>query len=123
MRLAFVAALFTLSVFACLAAAEPSAQDVLRYGEQLSQECVTCHRRDGKDDGIPSIIYLSEEEFITALTLYKTGRRRNKVMVSVAASLDENQMRALAAYMTSLSKAPANAANPPRPRLAPAPGR
>lgn len=125
MRLAFAATLLTLPIFAVMAAAETDQQKLVRYGEQLAQECVTCHRRDGKDDGIPSIIYLSEEEFVTALNLYKTGQRRNKVMVSVAASLDETQMRALAAYLTSLGKAPANAPpvppNPPRPKPALAP--
>ncbi len=120
MRLALVAAMLTPPLFACLAAAETDQQKLLRYGEQLAQKCVTCHRRDGKDDGIPSILALNEEEFLTALSLYKTGRRRNKVMVSVAASLDDTQMRALAVYLASLSKTASNGGpNPPKPQPVP----
>lgn len=92
-------------------------QRLLRYGEQLAQECVTCHRRDGKDEGIPPITLMSEEDLISALNLYKTGRRDNKVMVSVAASLDESQMRALAAYLTTLGRSQQPAARPaPKPK-------
>lgn len=99
------------------AIAQDSREELLRYGEQLAQECVTCHRRDGKDEGIPGIIFMSEADIIAALTLYKTGRRDNKVMVSVAASLDERQMQALAAYLSSLGQA-APPPTPPKPRLA-----
>ena len=113
MRVGFAAALLV-APFICPAATAQDADraKLLRYGEQLAQECVTCHRRDGKDDGIPPITLMSEDDFLSAMTLYKTGQRDNKVMVSVAASLDESQMRALAAYMTSLGKPPAPAAAP-----------
>ena len=70
------------------------------YGEHLAQECVSCHRRDGKDIGIPGIFTMSEAEFINAMMLYKTGRRKNKVMVSVTGSLDDTQIRALAIFLT-----------------------
>jgi hypothetical protein len=49
-------------------------------------ECFTCHRRDGVDVGIPGITSMTEEELLIALTLYKTGQRKNKVVASVAAS-------------------------------------
>lgn len=77
---------------------------LLRYGERLALECLTCHRRDGKDFGIPGIVDMSEADIVTALTLYKTGLRTNKVMVSVAASLDQGQMQAVARYLSSLGK-------------------
>ncbi len=120
MRLAVTAALLLLPVFAWAQDADAERQKLLRYGEQLAQECVTCHRRDGKDEGIPPIALMSAEDLISALTLYKTGRRDNKVMASVAASLDESQMRALAAYLTSVAKAqpaqPSNGPRPPKPK-------
>lgn len=84
--------------------AELSSDKLMRYGERLAQECLMCHRRDGKDFGIPGIVEMSEAEIVTALTLYKTGLRPNKVMVSVAASLDQQQMQAVARYLSSLSK-------------------
>jgi cytochrome c553 len=85
-------------------AADMSREKLLRYGEQLAQECVTCHRRDGKDVGIPGIVAMTEQEFVDAMMLYKTGRRKNKVMVSVTGSLEAAQIQALAIYITSQSK-------------------
>lgn len=85
-------------------AAEPASDKLMRYGEHLAQECVACHRRDGKDVGIPGIVSMGEGEFVNAMMLYKTGRRKNKVMVSVAGSLDETQIRALAIYFTAAKK-------------------
>jgi cytochrome c553 len=83
------------------AATDMSRDKLMRYGEQLAQECVACHRRDGKDVGIPGIVKMTEQEFVDAMILYKTGRRKNKVMVSVTGSLDATQIQALAIYFTS----------------------
>lgn len=47
------------------------------------------------------------------LHAFQEGRRTNPVMVSVARSLDERQIAALAAYFASLPK-PAAAASQPR---------
>jgi cytochrome c553 len=85
-------------------ASDMSREKLMRYGEQLSQECVSCHRRDGKDVGIPGIVAMTEQEFVDAMMLYKTGRRKNKVMVSVTGSLDTTQIQALAVYFTSQTK-------------------
>ncbi len=81
-----------------------SEADLKRYGEQLSQECLTCHRLDGKDVGVPPIVDLSREEFVKALQLYRTGLRSNPIMVSVASTLDDEQIEALALYFSTLNK-------------------
>jgi cytochrome c553 len=60
---------------------------------------------------IPSIAGRPEAEFIELLRAYREGA--NAVMVSVARSLDEEQMAALAAYFGSLPQAPSGA-GPPR---------
>lgn len=86
-----------------LAAATDDAR-LKSYGRHLAQECSGCHRIDGIDNGIPSIIGWDAERFITTLKFYKTGARSNPVMVSVAGSLDDEQLAALAAYYGSLSK-------------------
>jgi cytochrome c553 len=75
-----------------------------RYGQHLAQECTGCHRIDGVDNGIPSIVGWDDERFVTTLRFYQTGARPNPVMVSVAKSLDDEQVRALAAYYGSLPK-------------------
>ena len=73
-------------------------------GERIALECFSCHRRDGKDMGIPGIVGMKEADIVNALTLYKTGLRTNKVMMSVTTSLEAAQLQAVAAYMSSLSK-------------------
>jgi len=72
------------------------------YGEYLSGECVTCHKVNGHDDGIPSIIKWPNENFIDALYQYKTKIRENAVMQNVTKRLGDAEMAALAAYFGSL---------------------
>jgi cytochrome c553 len=74
------------------------------YGRHLAQECTGCHRIDGVDNGIPSIVGWDAQRFMTTLRFYQAGARTNPVMVSVAKSLDEDQVAALAAYYGSLPK-------------------
>ena len=76
------------------------------YGRHLSGECSACHRIDGVDNGIPSITGWNPEEFVHTLSFYRNGERNNPAMVSVAQSLDDDQMKALAAYYGSLAKGP-----------------
>lgn len=72
------------------------------YGEHLSRECTTCHRLDGIDNGIPSIIGWDDDQFVATLRFYQEGLRDNAAMVSVAKSLDDEQLRALATYFASI---------------------
>jgi cytochrome c len=87
-------------------AAEALAQEgrIKAYGKHLAQECTGCHRIDGIDNGIPSIIGWQADLFIVTLKFYRSGTRTNPVMVSVANSLDEKQLEALATYFGSLPK-------------------
>lgn len=100
-KILLLLAAMTPALVALSHAADMSREKLMRYGEQLAQECVACHRRDGKDVGIPGIVKMSEQEFVDAMMLYKTARRKNKVMVSVTGSLDATQIQALAIYFTS----------------------
>jgi cytochrome c553 len=74
------------------------------YGRHLAQECTGCHRIDGVDNGIPSIIGWKADTFIATVKFYQSGARTNPVMVSVANSLNEKQLEALATYFGSLPK-------------------
>lgn len=74
------------------------------YGQHLSRECTTCHRIDGTDNGIPSIIGWPAEEFMTTMQYYKEKLRPNVAMQSVAQSLEDQDFRALALYFGSLPK-------------------
>lgn len=83
----------------------PPDSKVLAYGKHLASECSGCHRLDGTDNGIPSITGLDLEEFKTTMKFYQSGERNNPAMVSVAQSLDEQQISALAAFYGALPKA------------------
>ena len=83
------------------------AQDEARLkalGQHRSRECTTCHRIDGSDNGIPSIVGLDIDAFVKTLSFYKNGKRTNPVMVSVTQLLSEEDMRALALYFASLPR-------------------
>lgn len=86
-------------------AEQASADRLLALGRHLAQECTTCHRPDGMSTiGIPSIVGRDPKDFIEALRMYRTGQRTNPTMVSVAQSLNDEQMEALARYFASLPK-------------------
>ena len=76
------------------------------YGQHLSRECTTCHRIDGTDNGIPSIIGWPAEDFVTTLRYYKEGLRPNAAMQSVAQSLEDDEFQALAMFFGALPKPP-----------------
>ncbi|MEQ9333835.1 hypothetical protein [Thalassobaculum sp.] len=74
------------------------------YGEYLSSQCVTCHRKPGATDGnIPPIVGLPPAAFVDALLAYKNGERANQVMRNVTSALGVEEIAALAAYFASLS--------------------
>ena len=72
------------------------------YGEYLSSQCVTCHQASGADKGIPAIVGWDTESFTAVMLSYKTKEREHAVMQTIAASLDREQIEALAAYFAAL---------------------
>jgi len=72
------------------------------YGEYLSGECTTCHQVTGGDEGIPSITFWPEEDFVTALHAYKNKTRAHPVMQLIAGRLSDEEIAALAAYFRVL---------------------
>ncbi len=78
------------------------ADELKDYGEYLSGECTSCHKLDGSGDGIPSIVGWEPDLFIVTMKLFKSGERENPAMVSVARSLDDEQLKALAHFFGSL---------------------
>jgi cytochrome c len=88
----------------CLAAVAEDDSKAISYGRHLASECTACHRVDGVDNGIPAIVGWDAERLIATLEFYRAGARTNPVMVSVAKSLDLEQIRALAAYYAAQPK-------------------
>lgn len=93
--------MLTLVLLTVTGAGGASAGDAA-FGEYLSGECVTCHRLDGQDQGIPAIVGWPSDQFVAVLQSYKTKDRRNPVMQNIAGRLSDEEMAALAAYFESL---------------------
>ncbi|MBS0125345.1 c-type cytochrome [Thetidibacter halocola] len=72
------------------------------YGEYLASECLTCHKRDGADDGIPSIVNWVEEDFVIAMHAYKRQIRPHPVMQMMAGRLSDEEIAALATYFATI---------------------
>lgn len=72
------------------------------YGQYLSSECTTCHQADGGDDGIPSIVFWPQEDFVLAMHAYKNKQRSHPVMQMMAGRLNNEEIAALAAYFSNL---------------------
>jgi cytochrome c553 len=106
------AALLTVALTVALGGAAADDAKLAAYGKHLAQECTSCHRIDGINNGIPSIVGWPHDMFTTTMRFYKDGARANPVMVSVAGSLNDEQIKALATYFGSLPK-PSPRASPP----------
>ena len=73
-------------------------------GAQLAATCAACHRLDGHDRGIPSIVGLSEEQFVAVMRAFKSGERSGPIMRTVARSLSKEQIAILARYFAARGK-------------------
>ena len=76
------------------------------YGKHLSAECTACHRLDGVDNGIPSIVGWPEANFKSALEAFQSGARTNEVMVSVQAQMrEEHSVAGLTEQINAVERA------------------
>jgi len=82
----------------------------VEWGEYLSAECATCHRRSADADtdaeGIPSISGWPEEAFVVVMHAYRQKLRPNPVMQLIAGRLSDEEIAALAAYYAESIEAP-----------------
>jgi len=95
--LALAAVFFTLNADAAAAAAQ-------ERGPELASMCASCHRLDGRDQGIPSIIGMDKQTFIHAMAAFKSGARSNSMMHAVALQLSDAEIATLAAYLGAQTK-------------------
>jgi cytochrome c553 len=73
-------------------------------GAQLAATCAACHRLDGRDRGIPSIVGLSEEQFVTVMKAFKSGERSGPIMQTMARSFSNEEIATLARYFAARGK-------------------
>ena len=92
---------FSFFIFLLLIGTLPSMAGDLAYGEYLAGECVACHRV-GAEGGIPPINSLPAPYFVEALREYRDGERDHDLMRTVALSLGDTEMEALAAFFEQL---------------------
>ena len=70
-------------------------------GAQLAAMCAACHRLDGRDQGIPSIIGLNPKKLTEAMEAFRSGKRSSQIMNVVARSLSTEEIAALAEYLAT----------------------
>jgi cytochrome c553 len=75
-------------------------------GRYLSSECVTCHQITGQYEGIPPIVGWPVESFAEIMDEYRSKKRENPIMQTIAGRLSSEEIAALAAYFGSLSTEP-----------------
>jgi cytochrome c553 len=85
-----------------LASAPAGAQGDKALGEYLSSECVTCHQLSGRYQGIPPIVGWPEQSFVEIMDEYRSKKRNNPVMQTIAAKFSKEEIAALAAYFGSV---------------------
>ena len=61
----------------------------------------SCHRLDGHDKGIPSIVGLDKEKLAGAMAAFKSGERSSQIMRAVALSLSDDEIATLAEYLAA----------------------
>jgi cytochrome c553 len=89
---------------AFLFAADSSVAEENNRGAELASLCASCHRLDGRDQGIPTIVGLDEEKLLDLMDAFGSGERASQIMNVVARSLSAEDTAALAAYLAELPR-------------------
>lgn len=80
----------------------PAAEN--NQGAQLAAMCAACHRLDGLDQGIPSIIGLDAKKLAGMMAEFKSDKRKSQIMSVVARSLSDEEIADLAHYLATRQK-------------------
>ena len=93
-----IAALAMLSVFVVHAADDQTG------AEGKSSLCAACHGVAGISDSplVPNLAGQKEEYLVKALRDYRTGKRQEPIMMSIAQDLGDDDIAELAAYFARL---------------------
>lgn len=95
------------AVFVLAALASPAYAGV-EEGRAKAQVCVACHGADGNSviPTIPSIAGQPRQFLVTALYMFREGRRTNDAMAPFAAKLSNADLNDLAAYFNAQTMTP-----------------
>jgi cytochrome c553 len=93
-------------IAACALAAAPAVAADLAKGEQLAQtQCAACHGKDFAspvDPTYPKLAGQYPDYLEKSLRDYQSGARKNAIMAGIAKPLTRDDIRNLAAYLSSL---------------------
>ena len=73
-------------------------------GARLVAICASCHRLDGRNTGIPSILRWEAEEIVDKMHAFRSNERANTVMRAVSLSLSDDEIAAVAGAIERLRK-------------------
>jgi cytochrome c553 len=74
-------------------------------GKAKAAACAACHGANGEGKAPnPALASKSEAEFVQAMNDYKSGKRTNAIMKTLAGPLSDQDVANLAAYYASLKK-------------------
>jgi len=73
-------------------------------GAQIAAVCASCHRLDGRDHGIPSIIGLDAATLVAEMQAFKLGERTGQIMRVMSLSLTAEDFAAVARYLAAQPK-------------------
>jgi cytochrome c553 len=73
-------------------------------GARLAATCTSCHRLDGQDDGIPSVVGQDAEGLTRKMQAFKSGERPSMIMHAVALTLSDEEVAILARYLAEQGK-------------------
>ena len=95
---ATASAVLILGLSPALADAAAGAQKIKSLG------CIQCHGRDGvsKLPEAPNLAGQVQTYIVSSLKAYKSGERKNEIMNTVAANLNDADMADLAAYYSGI---------------------
>ena len=103
----------SLLLASCLVLAAPAAlaqaKGDAEHGRQLAYTCQGCHGVTGYKNAyptysVPKITGQSQEFLVNALTAYKKGTRKHPTMQAQAQSFSDEDIAAIASYLSSLKK-------------------
>jgi cytochrome c553 len=70
-------------------------------GRQLAASCASCHGMPGGDGGIPAIAGLDKAHIVQAMLDFRAGTRQGPIMHIVASALSQDEIAALAQYLSA----------------------
>jgi cytochrome c553 len=72
------------------------------HGAALVNACAACHGPEGASQGaIPSFKILPKERLVETLRAFRSGERQGTVMNLIAKGLEDGDIEAIAAYVTT----------------------